>query len=233
MRVLVVEDEPVVGRRIARLTREIFGAELELIGVCRNLLDAEEILDRASIDVLLLDLNLFGRDGFDLLRRAVSRSFQTIVISANANRAIEAFDYGVLDYIAKPFSRERLVRAFERVGSTRAGNGAAARVLAVRKRGGIVMVAVHEVLFIKRVGPYSELHLRDGRVELHEKSLEGLLAVLPTDFERIHKSYIVRLSEIVKLRAREGTRYELELRTGQQLPIGRTRYRFLRQTLQV
>jgi two-component system, LytTR family, response regulator LytT len=233
MRVLVVEDEPVVGRRIARLTREILGAELQSIGICRSLLEAWEFLDQASIDVLLLDLNLFGRDGFDLLRQAVARSFHTIVISANADRAIEAFEHGVLDYIAKPFSRERLVLAFERARNTRAATGTAARVLAVRKRDGIVLVPVEKVQFIKRAGPYVELHLRDGTVELHEKSLEGILAILPLDFERTHKSYIVRLSEIVKLRAREGTRYELELRSGQRLPLGRTRYRGVRARLRV
>jgi two-component system response regulator LytT len=233
VRALVVEDEPVVARRIERLTREILGDELESIGVCQNFPEAEGLLEHASIDVLVLDLNLVGRDGFDLLRRAVARSFQTIVISANTDRALEAFEHGVLDYIAKPFNRERLARAFERVRSTRAASGTAARVLAVRRREGIVLVSVEQVVFIRRTGPYAELHLRDGRVELHEKSLEGLLAILPSDFERTHKSYIVRLSEIAKLMAREGTRYELELRSGQRLPLGRTRYPVVRARLRV
>ncbi len=232
MRVLVVEDEPVVARRIERLTREIVGDRLRTIGICRSLAEAEEVLDKAPVDVLLLDLNLSGRDGFELLRRAVAGSFQTIVISANTDRAIEAFEYGVFDYVSKPFNRERLTRAFERVlGTTRTGT--AARVLAVRKRDGIVLVPIEEVVFIKGAGPYAELHLRNGRTELHSKSLDGLLSVLPHDFERAHKSYIVRLSEIGRLIVHEGTRYEIELRSGLRLPVGRTRYKDLRAKLEI
>ena len=163
------------------------------------------------------------------MRRAVSGAFHTIIISANADRAIEAFEYGVLDFVAKPFNRERLERAFQRaLSGTEATAGTAAKVLAVRKREGILLVRIDDVVYIKAAGPYAELYLRDSRTELHNKSLDGLMALLPPAFERTHKSYIVRLSEIVRLIPHEGSRYELELKSSVRLPVGRSRYATLR-----
>jgi two-component system, LytTR family, response regulator LytT len=233
VRVLIVEDEPVVARRIERLTRAILGDRLRTLAVRGTLGEAQAVIESMPLDVLLLDLNLSGRDGFSLLQHAVAGSFHTIVISANTDRAMEAFEYGVLDYVAKPFNRARLEGAFNRALGAAGPPRAAARVLAIRKRDGIVLVPSDQIVFIRGAGPYAELHLRDGGMELHSKSLDNLLAVLPHDFERTHKSFIVRMSEIARVIAHEGTRYELELRSGRRLPIGRTRYQHLRAKLQV
>ncbi len=73
--------------------------------------------------------------------------------------------------------------------------------------------------------------LTNGRRELHDKALEKLEAVLPSDFERIHKSYLVRMSAVKALHASEGSHYEAELKNGVRLPIGRTRYKELRERL--
>jgi two-component system, LytTR family, response regulator LytT len=221
--VAIVEDEPAVARRLERLTRDILGDRLRAVAVHRTLAAAQEALRTSPIDILILDLNVAGHDGFDLLHEAIAESFHTIVVSASAERAIEAYALGVLDFVAKPFNRERLATAFERV-SLRAGTAASIRVLAVRKRHGLALIPVEHVLFIKGAGSYTELHLRDGSVELHSKTLEQLEAILPFDFERTHKSYIVRLSEIARIQAHEGTQYDLELRSGASLPVGRTRY---------
>jgi DNA-binding LytR/AlgR family response regulator len=223
MRVLIVEDEPAIARRLERFTRELLGPELTSIETCARLEDAERAIDRAGFDVVLLDLNLQGRDGYTLLERAAAGAFHTIVVSAHPERAIEAFDRGVLDFVAKPFGRARLMRAYQRLRD-RARPDAAARLLAVRKFGAIALVPVADVLYVKGAGAYSELVLRDGRSELHGKSLDGLSLLLPPIFERIHKSYIVRLDEVARIRVREGTRHDVELRSGQRLPIGRRRY---------
>jgi two-component system response regulator LytT len=224
VRILIVEDEPAIARRIERFTRELLGADLTSIEICTRLEDAARAVDRAVFDVVLLDLNLHGRDGYALLERAAAGAFQTIVISAHADRAIEAFDRGVLDFVAKPFDRARLERAYRRL-LDRTRPDAGARLLAVRKHGAIVLVPVADVLYVKGAGAYSELVLRDGRSELHGKSLDGLSLLLPPVFERVHKSYIVRIDEIARIHVREGTRYDLELRSGERLPIRRQRYR--------
>ncbi|MBL9201408.1 MAG: response regulator transcription factor [Opitutaceae bacterium] len=231
MRVLVVEDEPVVARRVAQFARRILGERLEWLQVSATFGEAQSTLAGTPIDVLLLDLNLDGSDGMSLLDAHVSRSFHTIIISANADQALAAFERGVIDFVAKPFSEQRLAEALRRVTDPEARSPHAARYLAVRKSGRIELVGVDDVLYVRGADDYSELVLRDGRRELHDKSLERLQGLLPADFERIHRSYLVRLSAAKALRPQEGSGYELELRSGERLPVGRTRYPALRERL--
>ena len=90
---------------------------------------------------------------------------------------------------------------------------------------------MEDVVYAKGAGAYSELVLGTGATELHDKSLERLQALLPPVFERIHKSYLVRMSAVKALHAEEGSRYEVELKNGTRLPIGRTRYKEIREKL--
>jgi len=99
--ILVVEDEPVVARRIKRLTEAIFAPKKPLILVANTFEEAEKIIGSKTVDVMLLDLNLSGDDGFDLLSLSVSLAPQTIVISAQTNRAVKAFELGVLDFCSE------------------------------------------------------------------------------------------------------------------------------------
>src|SRR5688572_16580366 len=117
MRILIAEDESVIARRLERMVKEILGERAGSVAVKESLADAGEYLFEKPIDLLLLDLNLNGEDGYDLLKLAAAGSFQTIVVSANSDRALEAFQYGVLDFVPKPFDLERLKRALDRAGA--------------------------------------------------------------------------------------------------------------------
>ena len=231
MKLILIEDEPLVAQRLARFCREILADRLEKLQVAATHDEAGAWLAENSVDVALLDLNLEGQDGMELLKRSVASSFHTIIVSANTDRALEAFQFGVIDFVPKPFTRERLAQAFARVNGSSTRGVHAARNLAVKKAGRIELVAVDDVLFVQGAGNYSELVLASGRRELHDKTLEKLEAILPADFERIHKSYLVRLSAVKALHAHEGSRHEAELRNGARLPVGRTRYKELRQKL--
>ncbi|HWA24239.1 MAG TPA: LytTR family DNA-binding domain-containing protein [Lacunisphaera sp.] len=231
MKVALIEDEPLVARRLERFCREVLGAGLEKLHAATSFDQASAWLAENPVDVVLLDLNLDGQDGMELLKRSVASSFHTIIVSANTDRALEAFEFGVLDFVPKPFTRDRLAQAFARVRGPVARSGSATRNLAVRKAGRIELVAVDQVLFVQGAGNYSELVLADGRRELHDKTLEKLEALLPEGFERTHKSYLVRRDAIKALHASEGSHYELELKNGTCLPVGRTRYKELRERL--
>ena len=230
MRILIVEDEPIIARRIARLTRSILD-EADLVVETAEAFDAaQDALFDGAIDLLFLDLNLHGADGFDLLRSSVAGAFHTIVISAYTDRAIEAFELGVLDFIGKPFGRERLAHALQRL-RTDARTDPPARYLAVRTSSRITLIGVERVHYLQGAGSYSELVLRDGSTELHDKPLKRLVTVLPDDFVRIHRSYVVRMSTVAHFRAREGSRYAVELHDGTTLPVGRTRVDAVRDRL--
>ncbi len=231
MRILIVEDEPLLAQRLERFCREIVGDRLESLRVATMFSEASARLDESPIDLLLLDLNLHGRDGMQLLASTVAGSFHTIIVSANTEQALRAFEYGVLDFVPKPFSRERLEQALARVTEREARAATAAKFLAVRKQGKVELVPIDRVLYVEGAGAYAELVLEDGRRELHDKTLEKLHALLPPVFERIHKSYIVRMTAVKTLHAQEGSHYEAELRNGLRLPVGRTRYKELREKL--
>ncbi len=231
MIIVLVEDEPLVAQRLARLTREILGPKLTRLTVKASLPEAMSHLSEHRIDLLLLDLSLHGRDGFELLKLAVSGSFQTIVVTAHDDRAVEAFEYGVLDFLAKPVGRERLARALDRFARLEEKNPFPSRYVAVRKQDKLLLIEVDRIRYIRGAGIYSELRLVDGTAEIHDKSLQGLDAVLPPSFVRVHKSFLVDIRRVVSLSARGGSRYGLRLDSGEALPVGRAYYRAVKAAL--
>jgi two-component system, LytTR family, response regulator LytT len=230
LRVVVVEDEAVIARRIARLTTDILGPQLAELTTLSSIKAALQTLETRSPDILLLDLNLHGEDGFLLLRQLSSASFQTIVISAHRERALEAFDCGVRDFVAKPFTRERLALALERAITPTIRGDRSVDYLGVKRGGGTEFVPVRTIRFIRGAGARSELVTSEGTF-LHEKTLDRLEGILPPSFVRVHKSYIVDLTHASRLVAEEGSRYALVLKDGSVLPVGRTRVTSVRERL--
>jgi two-component system response regulator LytT len=125
MDVVIVEDEEIVARRLQRLVTTILGARLRSVRVLATLSDGLAHVGEHPIDLLFLDLDLGGRDGFRMLTEAVAGSFHTIVVSARTEEAIRAFEIGVTDFVAKPYTEERLRKAIDRVtsGTRRSGSG--------------------------------------------------------------------------------------------------------------
>nr|WP_294781281.1 LytTR family DNA-binding domain-containing protein [uncultured Flavobacterium sp.] len=224
MKILIIEDEARIAKRIQRMTRDYFSKEVQIL-LCDSLENGLSIIESQNIDLLLLDLNLNGEDGFDILQTVVARSFQTIIISAYTDKAITAFNYGVLDFVPKPFDEKRLSQAFMRFTSQEKQVGGAIQFLAVKKAKTIQLIAINDIRYIKGAGIYTELHLFNGRTELHDKSLEALEKLLPSSFQRIHKSFILCWNEADKLVVESGGRYNMMLRNGDLLPVGRSKYK--------
>jgi two-component system response regulator LytT len=231
MEIVIIEDERVAARRLKRLTLDILGESETEVVCCESFEEARRYLADHSIDVMLLDLNLNGKDGFDLLSDVTSGSFHTIVVSANTSRAIEAFEYGVLDFVPKPLERERLAVALGRLRQPAQRRETAARFLSVKTHGSIRLIPVEEVVFLKGAGDYVEIHCSDGTVELHSKSLETLESILPARFYRIHKSYIIDSTQIERIQVHGGGKYEVVLHDNVRLPLSRARYRDFQQAL--
>ncbi|GAB5536256.1 MAG: LytTR family DNA-binding domain-containing protein [Rubricoccaceae bacterium] len=229
MRILIVEDERVLAERLERLLREAAEDEPLQIERCATLEAASATLARGAVDVLFLDLNLNGQDGFDLLTDAAASPFHTVVVSAHTDRAMEAFEVGVLDFVGKPFNAARIRKTMGRLRGARADHPAAS--LAVRSAGRIELVPVADVAYVQAAGSYSELVLRDGTVRPLSKTLDQLLSVLPTPFERVHRSYLIRLDEVTQIKVRKGSRYAAVLASGEEIPIGRTRVDAIRARL--
>ena len=112
MNVLIAEDEAPAARRLERMVRERLGPRVRDLAIAPTVEAARAALASARIDLLLLDLNLNGADGFSILDAA--HRPPTIVVSANSGRAIDAFNHAVIDFVAKPVSAERLGVALDR-----------------------------------------------------------------------------------------------------------------------
>lgn len=225
MRILIVEDERVAARRLERMTREILGDSVTDVTIAERLADGEELMNRQDIDLLLLDLNLNGHDGFELLKSVSAGPFQTIVVSANTDQALRAFEHGVLDFVPKPFDRDRLSLALARVSGESSGSGASTRYLTVKRLGALYLIPIDDVSYLKGAGDYVEIHLKDRKTELHSKSLEAMERILPERFVRVHKSYMVDMDEVKQILVHGGGKYEIELAQGTKVPLSRTKYK--------
>lgn len=213
MRIAIVEDEAIVARRLERMVREIV-VDVDSLEVAPTFHHALDVI-RRPLDLLFLDLNLSGRDGFALLEEAAASSFQTVIVSAHHDQALRAFDYGVRDFVAKPWSAERLRMAIERATMLQTAVQKA-RKLVIRKGRELRTIDVTQLLYIRGADDYSELHLADGSLHLHEKTLTALEAMLPETFARAHRSYIVNIARVRGFRASE-----LVLEDESVIPVGR------------
>jgi len=227
MKVLIVEDEIHIARHLEKLVGEILGsAEISRVSFLEEAID---FLDKKPIDILLLDLNLGGKDGFKVLKFLSAGSFHTIIVSAYKDRAIEAFEYGVIDFVPKPFSKERLQKAFSRIDNVDSRPEYPTKYYATRKKGRLFLIEDEEVNYFQAFGHYSKIHLKNGKTELHDKSLVKLFPVLSNDYERVHKSFIVKMSEVKDIMVFEGGKYEIELKNGDIIPLGRSRYKAIKE----
>jgi DNA-binding LytR/AlgR family response regulator len=231
MKVLIIEDEARIAWQLERMTRRHFEENISAISVCDSLQKGLAYIAANQIDLLLLDLNLNGENGFNMLETMVAGSFHTIIVSANTDKAITAFAYGVLDFVPKPFDESRLTQAFKKLSVNAAKNTSEIKYLAIKKAGNIQLVPIGDLDYIKGSGIYSELHLSNGKKELHDKSLEALEQLLPGSFVRIHKSYIILFSHAERIMIEPGSKYQLLLRNGETLPIGRSRYKKLKEKM--
>lgn len=233
MKILIVEDEIMVARALKRMLGNLHNGISSIVHKM-DLQGAIEEIDTNLPDLLLLDLNLNGEDGLRALSDCVAAPFQTIIVSANTDQAIQAFEYGVIDFVPKPFDEERLKKALDRLlvpdNEPVSGQGRA-EFLGIRQAGKTLVLSVEDVEYVKAADNYAEITLSSGSVHLHEKNLRQLLQILPSYFQRIHKSHIVNMHRIDGLNSFEGSKYEVSLQSEKILPAGRKYVAALRKRL--
>jgi len=235
IRLLVVEDETMVMTRLQRLYGDVFqalGNEVAIQPVT-SLTAAKTRLSQDAFDLVSLDLNVAGQSGFELLQQACCSPAHTIIVSAYRDQAITAYEYGALDFIAKPFSRERIEKAVRRfLSSAQATEKTAAKCLLVKSGATLQKIALEEIEAISGYGNYSKVLLLSGRELLHEKGLEALMQLLPPHFMRVHKSYILNLKKLRALTSLGGGQYQAESHSFKHYPVGRSRIQNVRDYLQ-
>ncbi|WP_421801326.1 LytR/AlgR family response regulator transcription factor [Flagellimonas sp.] len=220
--ILVCEDEFLIAHRIVRLI-EATASFPTKITTCHALEEACVLLDKEHIDLLFLDLNLHGKSGFELFKGVLAQPYHTIIISANTDRAIEAYEYGVLDFIAKPFSQERMQVALERFVNGRGDKDRKTKYLAIRSHKRTEFIEVSKINYVKAASIYSEIHLMDGAKKIYDKPLNQLLKILPDNFIRAHKSYVLPIANIQMIKHPKPNSYVALLKNGKTVPLSRNR----------
>jgi two-component system, LytTR family, response regulator LytT len=219
--ILIVEDERPAQRRLQRLVLAHPACEDADVRLADELASAEALLDALDIDLLLLDLDLHGTDGFSLLSHPAARRARVVVVSALEGRALEAFEYGVADFVPKPVGAQRLALAIGRALAARPGERTPA--LMVRTRAGAELVPTDDIVQLVGADDYVDVVLRSGRRLLHDESLSRLERLLPDGFLRVHRSHLVHCSAVRRVHAPDASVRELELVDGSRVPISRRR----------
>jgi DNA-binding LytR/AlgR family response regulator len=228
MRILVLEDEPYVAEYIIEKCQSILGGRVQAIHNEKSLDPALQYITHHAIDLLLLDLNLNGESGYDILKEMISQSFHTIIISAHTEQAIEAFQYGVLDFIPKPFTERRLKLAFDRFFGASIREDVTTKYLSVRVGSKIRLIHINDILFFKASGNYVEAHLNNKSFELLDKKMSRLEQILPANFIRIHRSYIVDISQVTAYLRKPSGAYLVETKDHICLPLGKKRLKYFK-----
>lgn len=239
IRTLIVDDEPLARERI----RTLLGDEpdVEIVGECSTGLEAVPATQRLKPDLLFLDVQMPELDGFRVVNQiAAARMPAVIFVTAYDQYALRAFEVHALDYLLKPFDRERFQKALQRarllieqtrngevnerllllLEDLRAGKPWLER-LVIKSGGRIFFLKTAEIDWIEAAGNYVRLHVERETHLLREtiKNLESQLD--PKKFLRINRSTLVRIDHIKELQSWFNGEYAVILQDGTQLTSSR------------
>jgi two-component system, LytTR family, response regulator len=230
IRTLIVDDESLARRSLSSLLN--LEADFEVIGECAEGGSAVQAIIDLRPDLVFLDVQMPRMTGLEVLEAVGSeRSPAVIFVTAFAEFAIQAFDARAMDYLLKPFRRERFQESLDRVRHWLVERGAAQLPVAgrsapdrmvVKSGDRLLFVPFDELDFIRASANYVRLHM--GRTtHVIRETIAAMEVRLPADrFVRIHRSYIANLSAVRELYHAGGGEYMIVLRNERQLPVGPT-----------
>jgi len=238
VRALIVDDEPLARRGVVLRLRKF--RDVEIVGECGDGSSAVEKILELSPDVVFLDVQMPGMDGFEVLRKLPKENLPGVIfLTAYEQHALRAFEVHALDYLLKPVDDARFAAAIGRarkLADSAMKAMMAERVLKMLDRTSptyasrftvqtgsrIQIVLAEDVEWIGAAGDYVELHVR-GRSHLLRETMASLEQELdPAKFLRIHRSRIVQTGSILELRSIENREFTVKLLDGSEHRSSRT-----------
>ena len=238
---LVIDDEPIARHAVVRLLRE--DPDIEVAGECGDGVSAVAAIRERSPDLVFLDIQMPAITGLDVVATiGAARMPATIFVTAYEQFAVRAFEANAVDYLVKPFSRERFAETLRRakqrlLGARGADADTTARImqalaslqqrdaylerLPVRDNERVVLVDVDDIVWIKASGNTLRLHLADRVHEVRE-TMSALAARLdPRHFARVHRSAIINVRRVKDIHPWFNGYHVVTMDTGQQLRMSR------------
>jgi two-component system, LytTR family, response regulator len=241
MTAMIVDDEELA----RKLLREMLAAhpEIEIIAECANGFEAVKAAAQTKPDLLFLDVQMPKLDGFEVLD-LIGGDVQTIFVTAHDQYALRAFDVHAVDYLLKPFNRERFEAALERARNRMGGHAPAPAELAAAARpqrylermvvkdgARVHIIPVSKLDYAEAQDDYVSL-VSQGKSYLKQQTIASLEESLdPRQFVRIHRSYLVNLDRVVKMEPYTKDSRIAVLSDGKQLPVSRSGYQRLTELL--
>jgi two-component system LytT family response regulator len=242
--VIIVDDEPPARAKLLRFLEPL--PEFRVLAEADTVEAAVAAITAHHPDLVFLDIQLGERSGFDVIDAIRGAESPHIVFStAYSEYAVRAFDVQALDYLLKPFDRQRFLQSIERVKIELAdpepgdleervrrvlaampGQAAPVKQILIRDRARAYFIPVDSIERLSAAGNYVEIHA-SGKVHLVREPLAKLAAQLDAgEFIRVHRSHVVKLTAIAELQPMFHGDYELIMRSGERLALSR-RYKAL------
>jgi two-component system LytT family response regulator len=243
IKTIIVEDEKLARDLIKDYLK--VHQDFELIGEYEDGFSGLKAINEKKPDLIFLDIQMPKLTGFEMLE-VLEHHPAIIFTTAYDQFALKAFEHNALDYLLKPYSRDRFTEA---VGKARdrvkSGDGASIKQLVehrdqqeeeihrvvVKSRSKIHVIPVDDIIYLEAQDDYVMIYTHDSK-HLKQKTMKFFEAHLPAgDFVRIHRSYIARLSEISQMQLYEKESYIVILKNGVKLPVSKSGLPKLKQKL--
>jgi two-component system, LytTR family, response regulator len=201
---LIVEDEPLARNLITEYVQKV--PDLQLMQACSSPLDALEVLRKQHIDILFLDIQMPEITGISFLKTLQKKPF-VILTTAYSQYALEGYELDVVDYLLKPITFERFLKAVDKVNQriqapvvrtieTRTAGSSTDDFVFVKDGTKLVKVLLSDILYVEGLKDYVTIHTKNQKVITLQR-LKALEEQLPADrFIRIHHSYIISVQAI-------------------------------------
>lgn len=213
MRAVIIEDEPLAVDNLIFYLKEY---PVQIIGTAQKLREAVKIINKEKPDVIFLDINLSGENGFDLLEH-IDAGIKIIFVTAYDEYAVRAFEVNALDYILKPLKKDRIAKAIERLLS-KPKPGLPEKhysiddTIFLSSGNRAYFVKLKDIRYIQADSCYSKIIISEKISRCSTKTLKKWEEILPAEqFIRVHRSYLVNMNHVENLVKRDSGSYTVFL----------------------
>jgi two-component system LytT family response regulator len=243
IRTVIIEDEELARNLLKSFLKDF--DTIELIGECENGFEGVKAINELKPDLVFLDIQMPKITGFELLE-LLDHKPHIIFATAYDQYALKAFEFNAADYLLKPYSKERLGEAIEkvteRIKTQGAGSEMAEKIsnypkaeyldrIVVKDRHKIHIIPVDQIRYIESMDDYVMIYTAEGRY-IKQKTMKYLEKSLdPHYFIRIHRSYIVKVEEIHEIQQYEKESYIVIMHDKTKLKVSKTGYKNLKEVL--